>query len=114
MTTADAPSLRGIDRSHWRAIDFIVPNDATVHHPHLATPGPRLDHATARARAEYPTPASALEQGGGTGMIVLEAVAAPLWAACDAVLAIPRALFPRRDSPMTAYARAPAPDDDAR
>lgn len=119
IADATGPSITSLDRSGWERIDFLVPNDATEHYPHFTRLQPRFDRGTARARGEYPTVETALEQEGSFGAILGESLAWPGFVANDGVMIIPRAIVPDQDSPMTHYERAsevvestPAPASD--
>jgi hypothetical protein len=85
----------------------MVPNDATEHYPHFTRLQPRYDKGTARARGEFPTAETALEQEGSFGSIFAESIAWPGYVVGDVVMIIPRAVDPDQDSPMTHYVRAP-------
>ena len=110
ITDATGPSITSLDRSGWEPMAVVVPNDATEHYPHFTRLQPRYDKGTARARGQYPTALTALEQEGSFGSIFAESIAWPGYVAQDAVLIIPRAIVPDQDSPITHYERAPEGD----
>lgn len=106
LEPATEPSVTGVGREHWAKSEFVVPNDGVMHWPHVTEVSPALDRGTARARGEYPTAITALEQEGDLGMIVLDVWAGPIVVAGDAILLIPRLVDPPPASPSKAYDRA--------
>ncbi len=105
LVEAEAPSVMGLDRSHWEDRVVLVPNDGVFTYPHLTRLEPLYDDSTARSRGEFPTALSALETDGDMGSQVWEGVAWPGWVVMDLVLAIPRAFAPPVASPVDGYER---------
>lgn len=105
LAEAVAPSVVGLDRSHWEDRVLLVPNDGVFTYPHLTRLEPLYDDSTARSRGEFPTALSALETDGDLGAQVWEAFAWPGWVLMDLVLAIPRATDGPVASPLEGYER---------
>lgn len=89
-----ASLTNGHDRSHWAQPHGNIAEPTTIvveerqveaFPTYVSTP--LYEHTTARARGEWPTTLSALELGGDEGMMAVEGLAAPLWAAFDLVVA---------------------------
>lgn len=95
----DAPSLRGLDRSHWAPSDYAAAYDGTRHRPHYRT-DLRFTNVTARQLNRYPTLLSALELNGDEfdgerdgrawAQRLAEVGAAPFHAALEGVLIAPK------------------------
>ncbi|MDP1660984.1 MAG: hypothetical protein Q8L55_03630 [Phycisphaerales bacterium] len=102
---ADAPSLSGLDRSHWPQTHYSVPQRDVVHQPVYRSRPVSLTSRSAIQRGEYPVPETAAESiSDGTRAIqAIEAVLAPLQAMGELVLMVPRAVL----MPPMAPARGP-------
>lgn len=107
------PSLVSLDRSNWGTTSIEVPNDFSAHQPRLSVNYINKE-SNPRAQGKYPTERTAL--GLGTDRHndeqILEAAAAPLVAASDILLLVPRAIVEMRPFRPTRtggepYARSP-------
>ncbi len=83
------PSISGIERT-WAEVPVLVPNDLPAHQPRMTWS--HVEGDTPRARGVYPTAQSALTLGSSrqNDAQVKEAILAPLVAASDVVLGLPR------------------------
>lgn len=85
----DGPSLAGLDRSNFEAMEFRVPIDQTYHHPHNTFRYETRD-AHARQRGEFPTVETALEQSDPSLFTAwYELVAIPAWNLVETVWLAP-------------------------
>lgn len=107
-----APSLNGMDRSHWATQTVLVPIDGPEHRSLYATQL-TTSNKTARQRLEYPTPLSALETSRDSHATQLgHAAAGAGYAAWDVLAMLPRMAMnapwsgPDRGTPYP-YWRAP-------
>lgn len=109
---AVSPSVIGPGRENWEPIEIVVAVDTVQHHPHLTTEQPWYARATPRQRGEHPNAITALDLNADEDAQVAEALAAPLHAGLDVVLALPRLIAsgagPQR-SPTAFHERAPRP-----
>ncbi|MFT3686321.1 MAG: hypothetical protein QM783_15610 [Phycisphaerales bacterium] len=94
-TQPDAPSLTGLDRSHWPRTDVSVPQRDSVHQPTYRSDPVQFAKASAVQRDEYPTDETAGESvtGDSGPAQSLEGIVMPLQAVADMFLMIPRAIF---------------------
>lgn len=112
--TVPPRSVVGLARDNWGIVTVSVPNERPEHQP-IYTRNITEDTGPARNRGQYPTVASAneLRARNSNEMQLLEAVEAPLAAAADIVLFVPRALFLRpwqtARTGTEPYRRAPNP-----
>lgn len=98
VPAADAkPSIVSLDRGNWGATDMRAYNDLSAHQPRY-TKNVLLNDTARRTRGEYPTAASAVDTGTGAGMDrqIQEAFVAPVAAAADVVLLVPRMVVAAR------------------
>ena len=91
------PSVVSLERGNWGATQVTAPNDLSAHQPRYSQ-NLLLNDTLRRTRGEYPTAASALDTGTSAGMDrqIQEALVAPLAAAADVVLFVPRAVVQAR------------------
>ncbi len=113
----DGPSITGMDRSHWHETPLVVPVNGLAHKPTYIRVRTAAN-ATRRQRGEYPTLDSSLELAPDTlGIARREAFFAPLRAAWDLVMIVPRAAVTRpwktRWSPVTPSQRYLPPVEPA-
>jgi len=105
-------SVTGLDRSQWQPMNITITSDGTQHRARLTTNGPRYVDDPARNRGIHPTAGTALDVKSHTGVLIAEAVAAPLHAALDVPLSLPRIVIAFLQggvvaSPAESYERAP-------
>lgn len=102
---ADAPSITGLDRSHWPETTYSVPQRNVVHQPTYRSRPVSIARASAVQRGEYPAIETAGESisKGSLGIQAIEAVLAPMQAMVDVVLMVPRAVL----KPPTMPVRGP-------
>lgn len=118
-------SLAPVDRPHtvaerdqWEPILVLVPPDSVAHHPLYRTRFGEAD-TNRRERGEYPTPLSSLDLTTRSSERdqQREALLAPLVAAGDVLLMIPRAIsrhrYDLKRSPWASYRRYWMADDDS-
>jgi hypothetical protein len=108
------PSHTRLDRANWEPIQITVPNELPAHQPRYTQNLIENTHL-ARNRGDYPTALSANEYNHpkAADAQVFEAVAAPVGAAADLVLLLPRAMVTRpwqtTRTGMEPYRRVPNP-----
>lgn len=108
------PTHTRLDRANWEPLRIIVPNELAAHQPRY-TKNLIENTYLARNRGDFPTALSANEYNHpkATDAQLFEAVAAPVGAAADLVLLLPRAVVTRpwqtNRTGMEPYRRAPNP-----
>ena len=82
-------SVTSLDRSGWAGVRVVVPNDVPMHQPRY-TENWEFDRSSARARGDFPTTTSALDNvtSKSADLQIKEAVIAPFVAGAD-VAAMP-------------------------
>lgn len=100
-TTPDAPSLTGLDRSAWPVTFFTVAQRDVEHQTLYRSRPISYTHTSAVQRGEYPTAENAGEDvtNGSRQDQALEGLVAPINAAGEVVMLIPRAIMARPTTP---------------
>lgn len=112
--TAPLPTHTRLDRANWEPIRVDVPNELAAHQPRYTQNLIENTHI-ARNRGDYPTAFSANEYNHpkSSDTQLFEAIAAPVGAAADLVLFLPRAVMTRpwqtTRTGLEPYRRVPNP-----